>query len=149
MPVSLGDIGRGFGVGGADEGTRTALVDTEKLARANRNITAEVDDKVTDQLSGTFLYSYLVVLLVIGTAYLGYLLFMKPNMTGVWLDSNGRRWYLRHSRLNSKLSVRIDGDGLGYCSVSDNMVKIGTLIGVWNYNDQVVFLNGEVIERVR
>ena len=91
----------------------------------------------------------LICLIIIMTVWLIYVMFMKPNMSGVWYDNNDRKWVLDHDKWSTGLMVYIENIGAHHCKVSGNMVTCNGILGVWDNKNKVVFMNGTVIDRVR
>jgi len=90
----------------------------------------------------------LVICIVIGVIFLIwllYILFLKPSLTGEWYDEKDRKYILCHSKITGDLSV--NGSTKGVC-VNGNFVKIGDQIGVWNYGNIIMFVNGGGLIRV-
>ena len=83
-----------------------------------------------------------VTCMVIGTLlimYIVYVIFLKPCMSGIWIDIAGNQWYIDHSVVKNIFTVYID----------DNYLQFGDLVGVWNYSDQIFFTDGFELNRLR
>ncbi len=91
------------------------------------------------------------VLLVLWVAYR---IFLKPNATGEWYDKDGNKIIISHNTLTGKA---VDGNGKSI-NITDNLVKIGAdtditgviiRIGVWDYENLILFTDGTSISRLR
>ena len=45
--------------------------------------------------------------------------------------------------------INIEGHGAMHCDMSVNMIKCGSDMGVWNYDDLIIFTNGAVLTKVK
>lgn len=77
-----------------------------------------------------------------------YLLFLKPCIGGEWRDSVGNMWQIKHKGASTTANVKINGDCAGKLKVIDNYVRYGDLIGIWDYNNDILFTNGVSMSRV-
>lgn len=93
---------------------------------------------ITSMVIGTLLIMYIV-----------YIMFLKPCMSGIWIDNAGNQWYIDHSVFKNIFTVHIDDNygGTGY--IYDNYLRFGDLVGVWNYSDQIFFTDGFELNRLR
>ena len=81
--------------------------------------------------------------LVLALIWLIYIMFVKPNMSGVWLDTKGNKWIIEQNMCQVKVKMILDGKTVkGTAKITGNIFKFKGIIGVWNYNDVVVFING-------
>jgi hypothetical protein len=78
-----------------------------------------------------------------------YVAVLKPNVSGEWRDSNGHKWFFDHNRMTGCVMVTIDNMFLRPCEITDNMFKCGSYLGVWNYRDVILFIDGGSLTRVR
>lgn len=81
-----------------------------------------------------------VVLYVIYTLY-------KPNASGIWISSDGKEWNVHHSRWFSNIkcaSANVHMNGF----IRDNLVTINDNIGIWNYGDVILFVDGGSMQRI-
>lgn len=89
------------------------------------------------------------VLVVIGVLYLIYIFGFKPNASGEWYDDQNTQWILEHDAWSDQVSLLVNGKRVGRGIISDNMFKFQSKIGIWNYNDVILFVGGGNITRVR
>jgi hypothetical protein len=89
-----------------------------------------------------------IVVGVIAILYLVYMIFLRPCMSGEWVDLDGNVWQLSHNRVSGKFNIRINGEYAGMGKVIDNYVQIGKRVGVWNYDRVIAFVDGWQLERV-
>lgn len=90
----------------------------------------------------------LCVLGVLLIVYIINILFIKPNLSGIWVDYSGNLWKLNYSKLTGKFQVFINGACYGSGMVIENYVHYGDLIGVWNYENNIYFMNGEKLQKI-
>jgi hypothetical protein len=109
---------------------------------------ALLQKKVYDLSNPSPIFMTVLVVAVVLLMYLIYVLFLKPCMSGEWMDHAGNTWQISHNRFNGNLRVRINGECRGSGKVLDNYVNYGDLIGVWNYGNVIVFTEGWHLERV-
>jgi hypothetical protein len=89
----------------------------------------------------------IIVLAAFAIIYVIYLIFVKPCMSGEWVDIKGNVWLIKHNILNGNVVAECT-DGITFGKVSDNFVEIGDLVGVWNYGNTIIFIDGPTLERV-
>jgi hypothetical protein len=89
-----------------------------------------------------------IVVAVIAALYVIYVLFLKPCMSGEWVDPKGNIWYIEHNRFSGNFDVFMNGVYVGAGKVIDNYFRFGDLIGVWNYHNMIIFTEGWGIERL-
>jgi len=94
-----------------------------------------------------------LLLLGIGVAVLFalwviYIIFLKPTVSGEWYDAYGNKLEICHSKLSGKIKVKLNDEYGGTGLVIDNYVQYGELVGIWNYNNEIAFLDGTVIYRL-
>ncbi len=90
-----------------------------------------------------------IVVGVLFFMYIVYLIFLKPCLSGQWMDHAGNEWTISHNRLTGNFCVKINGESSGSGKSLDNYVEYGDLIGVWNYRDVVYFTEGWQLHRVK
>lgn len=90
----------------------------------------------------------LVILCLFLVIYLLYTIMIKPNLSGVWTTKRGDRMQIRHGKFSNVLVIVSKGKPI-HGSVKDNLVRIGNLIGIWNYSDVILFANGGSLTRIR
>lgn len=88
------------------------------------------------------------IALLLVSMYVIYCLFAKPNASGEWRDSLGGEWMITHGAFSSDAKVRINGKCGGVIKIIDNFVRYGNLVGVWDYNNEIVFTEGITLNRV-
>lgn len=89
-----------------------------------------------------------VVLGVLLMLYIIYMIFLRPCLSGEWVDPSGNIWHIAHNRMSGQFSVCLNGEPSGSGKVMDNYVQYGDLIGVWNYGRVIVFTEGWHLERL-
>lgn len=89
------------------------------------------------------------VIAVMGALYLIYLAAFKPNASGEWYDNDNNQWIIEHDRWSNAVSVIFCGNRLPPCIVVDNMFRCAQHVGIWDYHDTIMMLNGNKLRRVR
>lgn len=117
------------------EASRKADEEAEHLQRAIYDVANPSPIKLT-----------ILIILILVIIYVLYVVFIKPNLSGCWVDDSGQKFFLEqgyfsnkfdvYSRANDYKSWVADG------TVRDNYIKFSTLIGIWNYGSEVAFLGG-------
>jgi len=149
------------------EATSTAPADVLKQLETSRQKQIEYENKlqeasvraererqflqktINENANPSPLVIALLVIGVLAALYLFYVFFLKPNLSGEWVDNDGNLWQINHNRLAGTFSVKINNKPGGSGQVIDNFVSFGEMAGVWNYNNYVVFIGGWVLERVK
>ena len=97
--------------------------------------------------SPIFITGLIVAVLV--SMYIIYVVFLKPCMSGEWMDKAGNTWDICHNKFTGMFTVTIDGKESGLGQVIDNYVSYGDLVGVWNYGNVIAFTEGWQLNRVQ
>lgn len=87
----------------------------------------------------------LIVIGVLIAVWLFYVLFLAPNASGEWYDTNGNMIVVEHCRLTG----RAECNNSMKCEISDNLVSLDDRIGVWDYDNVILFVGGGSLVRVR
>jgi len=90
----------------------------------------------------------IVLMILIGMYYI-YVLYLKPDMTGIWYDEMGNKWIIKHCKFSNTFAVTLNNTYSGAGALYDNYVQYGNLIGVWDYADNIHFTNGSTLERLQ
>lgn len=90
-----------------------------------------------------------IVIAIIFALYILYILFVKTCASGEWRDHMGNEWYISHNRFTNNFTVTINKKRAGSGYIRDNYVKFGDLVGVWDYQDKIIFMEGWHIERIK
>jgi hypothetical protein len=90
----------------------------------------------------------LVVIIIVISLFLIYILFLKPSISGEWYDNKGNKWLINHNVLLNKASVEINNNFNFQCTIIDNYIKCSDLVGAWDYNNTIVFMDGIILSRV-
>jgi len=85
---------------------------------------------------------------VILTMWIIYMLYLKPDASGEWLDDMNNQYILTHNRITGNVRVRLNGKCKGFAKLIDNYFRYGELIGVWDYSDSIMFVNGIELTRI-
>lgn len=85
---------------------------------------------------------------VILTMWILYMLYLKPDSSGEWRDDMNNQYILTHNRFTGNVKLRFNGKCGGYAKLVDNYFRYGDLIGVWDYADTIVFVNGMELNRL-
>lgn len=90
-----------------------------------------------------------VVLICISIVVILYIIhiFYKPNASGTWMSSDGKEWEISHCRWFSNIicvSTTMTISGF----IRDNLVTINDNIGIWNYGDIILFVDGGGLQRI-
>jgi hypothetical protein len=88
-----------------------------------------------------------IVLVTIVVIYIIYMLFIKPSLSGEWTDISGNIRVISHNVMTGKLNVDCNGNTY-QGKVSDNFVEMENLVGVWNYGNTIIFIDGPTLERI-
>ena len=95
----------------------------------------------------------IVALCIIGflvMLWIFYLIFIKPNMSGEWYDAKGDCIVVSHNLLTNSVLVKRKTDKTAIeALVLDNLFKMNDHVGVWDYNNSIVFIDGPTLTRVR
>ncbi len=100
------------------------------------------------------LFITLLLICIIGVIWLLYVMFIKPVASGEWIDrQKGHIWFIQHNQFTNKLEVVIlskKGDVVytGKGKVADYIIKVNGVIGIWDYKDAIVFIEGGGLQRV-
>lgn len=129
-----------------EKARQTALLENAAKAEEERKL---LQKTVYDSSNPSPIF---VTCMVIGTLlimYIIYVVFLKPCMSGIWIDTAGNQWYIDHSVVKNIFTVYVDDNygGTGY--IYDNYLQFGDLVGVWNYSDQIFFTDGFELNRLR
>jgi hypothetical protein len=99
------------------------------------------------------------VMIIVGL-FAFYIMFMKPCATGKWHAQDGSLWIIKHNLFNNKLSVKCitrkktdvgkSKKVIFYMNgkMRDNIFNVGDTVGLWNYSDVVLFMNGGGMQRI-
>jgi len=91
------------------------------------------------------IYSIVIFLLI----WIIYVFFIKSNASGEWIDNNNNIWYLKHNYVIGSLKVLVNDSTMLNCRLSGNLFRCNDLIGVWDYNDNIIFVGGGWLTRIR
>lgn len=122
------------------------LVETSIAAERER---ALLQKKVYDLANPSPIFVTAVVIVILLSMYLVYVIFLKPCMSGEWMDHAGNTWDIAHNRFTGNFKVRINGECQGSGKALDNYVRYGDLVGVWNYGNVIVFTEGWQLQRLQ
>jgi len=89
-----------------------------------------------------------VITAIIVCMYVVYVMFVKPCMSGLWMDVAGNEWVIKHNRFTSEFTVAINGECKGTGQTYDNYVKYGDVVGVWDYANLIATTEGWHLQRV-
>ncbi len=109
---------------------------------------ALLQKKVYDVSNPSPIFVAIIVVAVILAMYIIYVVFLKPCMSGEWMDHAGNSWLITHNRFTGNFRVKINGECRGVGKTLDNYVSYGDLVGVWNYGNIIVFTEGWHLQRV-
>ena len=104
--------------------------------------------KIYDSSNPSPIFVAAIVITVLLIMYIIYVVFLKPCMSGDWLDHAGNEWTISHNRFTGNFRVKINGECRGVGKTLDNYVQYGDLVGVWNYHDIIYFTEGWQLQRV-
>ncbi len=91
---------------------------------------------------------------IILVLWVAYRIFLKPNATGVWFDKEGNKITISHNTLTGNVSS-IQNKSI---SITDNLVKMSLPtdisstqihIGVWDYENLILFTDGSHLSRLQ
>lgn len=84
---------------------------------------------------------------IVLTMWIIYMVYLKPNASGEWRDDMNNEYVLTHNRFTGNVRVRMNGKCKGFAKLIDNYFRFGELIGVWDYADNITFINGMQLMR--
>mgnify|MGYP000886403568 CR=1 FL=1 len=84
---------------------------------------------------------------VLLTMWILYMLYLKPDASGEWIDDMNNKFIFTHNKFTGNVKVRVNGKCGGYAKLIDNYFRYGELIGVWDYADNISCLNGMQLTR--
>jgi hypothetical protein len=79
--------------------------------------------------------------------YLAYVYFVTPDMSGSWIDHQGQELTIKHKKFTGELLITVNGmirRGL----IADNLFKFGDVMGIWNYKNVIVYVDGGGLQRI-
>ncbi len=89
----------------------------------------------------------IIIIIIFIVIWFLYTILLKPVLSGKWLSNNKNIWMMQHNIFNNNVCVRIyNGKKLierGSAYFNDNIFKYGNKIGIWNYSDNIILLDGE------
>jgi hypothetical protein len=125
----------------------------QRVAEKTNNEAAVLQSYIYSNANPNPAVVVLCVAIVVLGLWLIHLAFLKPCVSGKWLDATGNIWHMKHNRFTDKLDVvvvsksnktgdNLDGEMLG------NMFKCGEFIGVWDLQDSILLIHGGLLQRV-
>ncbi len=137
-----------------------ARAEYEKAKEERRNAALLEESKRLDEKK-TILQKYIynnanpsplliigIVVSVVFCLWVIYVVFLKPTIDGEWRDEYGNKVNMCHNQLTGKIKVYMNGKYGGTGVVIDNYVKYGQLIGIWDYNNEIIFVGGTRLRRI-
>lgn len=109
---------------------------------------ALLQKKIYDTSNPSPVFVAAIVMTVLLAMYVLYVLFLKPCLSGAWMDHAGNEWDIAHNRFTGNFQVKINGESSGAGQTLDNYVRYGDLIGVWDYSNLVCFTEGWQLQRI-
>lgn len=79
--------------------------------------------------------------------WLYYMILIKPSMCGSWYDENGSSWIIKHNKIFGTVKFYKNDSYYGKGITYDNYINLNDEIGIWDYNDKIIFINGLVLYR--
>lgn len=93
----------------------------------------------------------IVIALIIFGVFVGLwllnIIFLKPSVSGEWLNTTGQIWRLSHNKFTGDVCVKTDTSS-GTGEISDNLFMYNGIIGIWNYSDVILFVDGGGMQRI-
>ncbi len=89
------------------------------------------------------------VVLVFIVLWFVYRVFVAPCASGLWVDEEGARWIINHSTLMGKIWVSLEGEKIPGAILTDNLLRLEDIVGVWDYDDDIFIVGGGRLHRVR
>jgi hypothetical protein len=121
------------------------IMEKSRQAEREKNLLQKI---VYDNANPSPVFVVCVAFGVIVALYVIYLLFLKPSACGEWRDASGNKWELNHNLLSGRIKVRINDFCAGAGQITDNFVRYGDLVGVWDYANEIAFTEGWSIYRL-
>jgi hypothetical protein len=122
----------------------------EEIAAENKKRAKTLQAIVNDNANPHPAHVALIFALVLAVIWLIYIIFVKPNISGVWIDTKGNKWIIDHSFSSVDVKLITNGKTIkGKAKITDNIFKFKEYTGIWNYNDIVIFIGGGGMERVK
>lgn len=128
-----------------DERRRLALLnESNKLDEEKRILQRHINNNANPNP----VHTTLIVIGIIFALWIMYLIFLKPSVNGIWFDPYGNKVEMCYNKFSGKIKVNVNDQYGGSGLVVDNYIRYGDLVGVWDYNDKIVFVDGVVLHRL-
>jgi len=91
------------------------------------------------------------IVIIIFSIWLIYIIFMKPNASGQWMDQNHYIWEIDHDKFTNGAIITIhykNRKKVIHCHILDNLIKCGNQTGIWDYKNMITFINGPKLLRI-
>ena len=143
------------GIAGIDEVTNSKYdveLDDKKKELDDKVVQKTIEQTVVMQshiYANANMHPMRVVLMCIGVVVILYIIYIlyKPNASGLWIASDGKEWKIHHCRWFSNIKcTSSDMHMSGF--IRGNLVTINDNVGIWNYGDVILLLDGGSLQRV-
>jgi hypothetical protein len=118
---------------------------TVKIQQASAQLEKERDllqKHIHDNANPNPIIIVTLMVVILLFLWLMHILFMKPKICGVWRDISGNRIRIKKNILSNIATVHVNSKYSGYLIVLDNFIKYGDLVGVWDYSNTILFMDG-------
>ncbi len=101
----------------------------------------------------------LIIALVLVTwfvIYVLYVIFIKPTLSGEWVDNKGNVWNIRHKKFSGEIFLDLveiknhNKPAIKHVTgvVIDNFVYYAGVVGVWDYKNKILLVGGGDLQRI-
>jgi hypothetical protein len=135
-----------------NESLRADARQAAKVKEAGDKLEADrqvLQARIYDNANPSPLLVATIALATLLTMWILYIVFLKPDASGEWRDELNNKYRLTHNRFTGTIRMRINGKCAGYAKVIDNYFRYGDLVGLWDYSDNIIFVNGIQLFRMR
>lgn len=114
----------------------------------NKNNTNILQNILTKSANPSPIYIVLLTIFVLVILWMLHYIFIKPKLTGEWYpDAGNDVWHLKHKFMSNEVSVKINEKDKGHLKAIDNLIMYNNILGIWNYENTVIFTNGLILTR--
>jgi hypothetical protein len=134
-----------------EESKRADDARAEKVREANQKLEQErqtLQKIVYDNANPSPILVAVIVLTIIFIIWFVWVIFLKPCASGEWYDNLGNVFHIHHNTLTGVVKVKENGKPAGRAKVIDNFVRFGDMVGVWDYTDSIIYMDGMQWNRV-
>lgn len=124
----------------------------EQIIKENQQGAEILQSYVDNNANPNPVFVIFLVVICISLIYLMYIIFIKSNLQGRWVSSNGQLYYVDQNCFTNRLvfsGVKGNDEILLKGKLVGNYVELNSkYFGIWNGTDKIFFLDGDVLRRV-